>query len=61
MHAKHDADGSDHQVRQMILAHVLCGRERDYGTDVARGLRGRPTLLGSSELADSVQVSGNGT
>lgn len=42
--------------RKMILAHVLCGRTRDYGLQLDRGLKRPPTLPGSTVLADSVQV-----
>ncbi len=42
--------------RQMILAHVLCGREFDYKATLDKGLKRPPYLPGTSRLYDSVKV-----
>jgi hypothetical protein len=45
-------------VRQMFLAQVLCGRVKDYGKELMRGLKRPPLVEGSHRLLyDSVQVS----
>lgn len=41
--------------RQMILAHVLCGREFDYKATLDKGLKRPPYLPGTSRLYDSVK------
>lgn len=43
-------------VRQMFLAQVLCGRVKDYGKELMRGLKRPPLVEGSHGLLyDSVQ------
>lgn len=42
--------------RQMIMAHVLCGAQFDYGYTLDKGLKRPPCIAGSAALYDSVKV-----
>ncbi len=42
--------------RQVILAHVLCGREFDYGQTLDKGLKRPPYIPGTTNIYDSVKV-----
>lgn len=41
--------------RQVILAHVLCGRVFDYGQTLDKGLKRPPYVANSTDIYDSVQ------
>ena len=46
-------------IRQMFLAHVLCGKVYDYGLILDKELRRPPCITGTTKLYDSVKVCMN--